>query len=321
MVEILAGRAPVEPETAIQLSRVLGTDAGFWIRLEANYRLRLAEANERSNVGSALEWACRFPLKELYSRKLMPRVRTHAEAVPYLLQLFGAGTIAACEERFDELASVSYRHSPSFKSAEGALLVWLRLGERRAEEATAADFDRRLFMATLEEARSLTDKDVGAFLPRLQRLLASAGVVFVLERPLPGVALSGVARWITPRRALIQQTLRHKSNDHFWFTFFHEAAHLLHHSRKSTFLDGSVELERHRISDEKEANAWAASFLVPPNAMRAFVAGGRFRKGDVLAFATSQGVAAGIIVGQLQKRELIPYSALNELKLRLDFPE
>jgi len=120
MVEILAGRAPVEPETAIQLSRVLGTDAGFWIRLEANYRLRLAEANERSNVGSALEWACRFPLKELYSRKLMPRVRTHAEAVPYLLQLFGAGTIAACEERFDELASVSYRHSPRGPSLCGS---------------------------------------------------------------------------------------------------------------------------------------------------------------------------------------------------------
>jgi hypothetical protein len=320
MVEILAGRAPVEPETAIQLSRVLGPDADFWIRLDASYRLRLAEANERSNVEGAREWASRFPLKELHSRKFIPQVSNPADAVPYLLQLFGAGTIAACEERFDELASVSYRHSPSFRSAEGSLLVWLRLGERQAEEAKAADFDRKLFIAALEQARSFTDRDVRTFLPWLQRSLASAGVVFVLERPLSGVALSGVARWVTPRRALIQQTLRHKSNDHFWFTFFHEAAHLLHHSRKNTFLDGNEELERHRKSEEEEANAWAASFLVPPNAMRAFVAVGHFRKADVSAFAVREGVAPGIVVGQLQKLGLIPYSALNDLKLTLDFP-
>jgi HTH-type transcriptional regulator / antitoxin HigA len=320
IIDILAGRAPVEPETALQIGRVLGTDPTLWMELEARYRLRLATASETSRMPSASEWASRFPLRELKTRGLIPRTEGPAGAVPHLLRLFGAGTIEACEERFNELASVSYRHSPSFKSSEGALLVWLRLGERRAEEAEAAEYDRKTFLSVLGRVRGLTALEVNRFLPTLTSLLASAGVVFVLEKPFQGVALSGVARWISPRRALIQQTLRHRSNDHFWFTFFHEAAHLLFHSRKATFIDGSEELVKERPDDETEANVWAAGYLVPASAMKAFVTAGNFSRSDVVEFAAREGVAPGIVVGQLQKRGCLPYSALNELKLRLDFP-
>lgn len=320
IIDILAGRAPIEPETALQIGRVLGQDPAFWMELEARYRLRLAAASETSRMPSASEWANRFPLRELEARGLIPRAGGPVGAIPHLLRLFGAGTIEACEDRFDELASVSYRHSPSFKSSEGALLIWLRLGERRAEEAEAADYDRKAFLSALARARGLTAMEVPRFLPILVSMLASVGVVFALEKPLRGVALSGVARWISPRRALIQQTLRHRSNDHFWFTFFHEAAHLLHHSRKSTFIDGSDELMRERPDDEQEANDWASGFLVSTASMKAFLVAGSFSRGDVVKFAAREGIAPGIVVGQLQKRGVLPYSALNDLKLRLDFP-
>ena len=40
--EIAAGKAPVEPATARRFEKVLGVDAGVWLGLEANYRLRMA---------------------------------------------------------------------------------------------------------------------------------------------------------------------------------------------------------------------------------------------------------------------------------------
>lgn len=42
--EIIAGKAPVEPETALQFEKALDLDAGVWLNLEKKYRLHLARA-------------------------------------------------------------------------------------------------------------------------------------------------------------------------------------------------------------------------------------------------------------------------------------
>ena len=36
--EIIAGKAPIEPETAFQFELVLGVDASIWLGIEADYR-------------------------------------------------------------------------------------------------------------------------------------------------------------------------------------------------------------------------------------------------------------------------------------------
>jgi HTH-type transcriptional regulator/antitoxin HigA len=67
-------------------------------------------------------------------------------------------------------------------------------------------------------------------------------------------------RWLTPTKALIQLSDRYKADDHFWFSFFHEAAHLLMHSKKVTFIsedDGAA------TEQEEEANTFAATQLIP----------------------------------------------------------
>ena len=40
--ELIAGKAPLSPATAIALEHVLNTPASLWANLETNYRLRLA---------------------------------------------------------------------------------------------------------------------------------------------------------------------------------------------------------------------------------------------------------------------------------------
>jgi HTH-type transcriptional regulator / antitoxin HigA len=228
--------------------------------------------------------------------------------------------VSACRERFSELASVSYRHSPSFKSSEEALLVWLRFGERAADAMECADFDRARFIEELTRIRALTVKSIEVFIPEIVSRCAAAGVAFALVKPLDGVALSGISRWLTPRKALIQQSLRHKANDHFWFTFYHEAAHLLLHSRKSVFLDGNGYSSADPV-EEEEANAWAANFLVPQAALRSFIAGFGGTASEVETFAASQGIAPGIVVGQLQKRGVLEFKHMNGLKVRFQWSD
>jgi len=315
MIEIISGKASIEPETALQLERVLEMDAEIWLNMEAAYRLHLAKADEAARLLNETEWASRFPISEMRKLGVLKASSDPANIVRQLLAFFGAGSVDACRERFAELAAVSYRHSQSFKSAEEPLLVWLRLGEIKAAGIKCAEFDRTSFLEALREIRRLTTRTIGVFLPEIERLCARTGVAFVVVKPFPGTALSGISRWLSPRKALIQQSMRHMANDHFWFTFFHEAAHLLLHSRKSVFLDGA-NYGSAEPNEEEEANSWATNFLVPQAALQKFIAVFDYSPGSIVEFARQHGIAPGIVVGQLQKRGAIHFSQFNKLKER-----
>ncbi|HTN14471.1 MAG TPA: HigA family addiction module antitoxin [Sphingomonadaceae bacterium] len=315
MAEIAAGKAPIEPETALQLERVLDLPASVWIAMEAAYQLHKAREAETEALENSYEWATRFPLKELAERKLLTRQSGKSEQVRELLRFFGVGSVKACDERLGDLLAVDFRTSTTFKNDNLALSAWIRIGELRAASIETADYDRDAFLAALREIRELTLIPINDALPELERKCAAAGVAFVLEKPLPKIRVSGISRWLSPRKALIQQSLRHKSDDHFWFTFFHECAHILLHSRKEIFIDMAKGPGSADPKQEAEANVWAADFLVPTAAMRSFVltfAGG---EDEVRRFAKKQKIAPGIVVGQLQHNEVIGFAALNNLKV------
>ena len=188
-----------------------------------------------------------------------------------------------------------------------------------AEGQNCADYDEGTFRATLRDIRALSREEPATFLPRMTELCNLAGVAFVVVRPLPKTALSGVARWLTPRRALIQQSLRHKSDDHFWFTFFHEAAHLLQHSKRAIYVDDDGADPN---SEEHEANQWAREHLIAKTSFAQFANEMNFSERTIRKFAETQGISAGIVVGMLQHDNAIPWrTPLNRLKCRFNWAD
>ena len=163
----------------------------------------------------------------------------------------------------------------------------------------------------LDEARGLThEPDPAAFIPELQRLCARIGVAVVFTRELPGTHVSGATRWLNKDTALIQLSLRYKSDDHLWFTFFHEAGHIIKHGKKELFLES----EEIGGDQEKEADIFASNVLIPRKEFRALVRSRRFSRTAIVEFANQLGIAPGIVVGQLQHHNWIPYTHLNGLK-------
>src|SRR5213080_2024155 len=69
--EIIKGKAAITPETALQLEHVLGVEAGFWNRLERNYRDALAHQQEQRRLKEAASWLKQIPMNELIKRKLI----------------------------------------------------------------------------------------------------------------------------------------------------------------------------------------------------------------------------------------------------------
>ena len=311
--EIISGKAPIEPATALEFERVLDLEAGIWLGIESDYRLHLARQAEARETAAVAEWKNEFPIREMIKRDCLKKPMSDAEVVTELLSFFGVGSVGAWNEKYAE-AAVAYRHSPSFRSNRAALAAWLRLGERYAERLECVDYDRREFMQATERIRRLTRKPVKKALERAQQHCSEAGVVLVLVKPFSGTAVSGAAWWMSPRKAVIQLSMRHKTDDHLWFSFFHEAAHVLLHSKKSTFIDG---MNDQADEIETEANEWAGDRLVARREWKRFVKTLPANEGMVRAFAEQQEIAPGIVVGRLQHEGLLPWSHLNHLKARL----
>ena len=310
--EIIAGKAPVEPGTALQFEKVLGVDASVWLGIETAYQLHQAREAEAADAVASAEWLQSFPVRELVKRRCFQKPGADADAVSRLLAFFGVGSVEAWTAKY-ALSNVAYRHSPSIKSDEIALATWLRLGELEAERQECADYNETTFKRAMREIRGLTRAPIEEALERSRQLSNQAGVALATIRPLPRTALSGAAWWLSPRKAVIQLSARHKSDDHLWFSFFHEAAHVLLHSKKCVFVDGAKD---GGADLETEANEWATNALVARADWKQFVASSPRSKSAIRAFADEQGIAPGIVVGTLQHAGLVPWTHLNGLKVR-----
>lgn len=310
--QIISGQAPVTAETAIQFERVLGVSASVWNNMEANYRLAVAKKEQQRELVKQKDWAKRFPVKKMVELGFLPKPESPTDVVEKLLDFFSVGSAAAWEERCNRVC-VAYRKSPSFQSAPESVAAWLRMGELIAEDIDCAPYDRTGFVNALNEIRGLTHKPVDVFVPKLTNLCAQVGVAVALVPELPRTHLSGAAHWLNKDKALITLSLRHKSDDHLWFSFFHEAGHILLHGKKDVFID---EKGIENSKKEQEADRFATNTLIPPKEYRAFIQLDRWSTTIIENFAEQSGISPGIVVGRLQHDKLIPYSHHNRLKRR-----
>ena len=312
--QLLRGEAPITQETAAKLEKVLGSTARFWIGLDTQYRQQLASRIELDALAKHKSWLKELPLKDMLRFGWLPKAASDAQQVRECLRYFAVSTVDAWREVYAKPVA-AYRAPATLTKDGPAVAAWLRQGERVAEGLRCADFDRATFQAALQSARALTRVHAPAeFLPRLAELCARAGVAVVVAPAPKGCTVSGATKWLSTNRALIMLSVRGKSDDKLWFTFFHEAAHLLKHGKSLTFLDILGE-DGLQPKEEEEADAFARDFLIPSGEWHQFVEAGRFSAARVRAFANETGIAAGIVVGRLQFEKRIPYSQLNALKV------
>lgn len=310
--EIIRAKKEVTAETALQLELVLGTPAHVWLNLEQNYQEHLARRAANKALQSEQGWLDKFPVQEMQKRGWLPEIADKAQLLVALLQFFGIAEPASWGDIWSGCL-VSFRKTTAYASSDYALSVWLRQGEIQAQEISCAAYNETRFKELLTgEIRALTCQPPEQFESPLVTLCASVGVAVVFVPQIIGARVSGATRWLTKDKALLQLSLRYKTNDHFWFTFFHEAGHILLHGKRDIFIDGD---DGARNAKEHEANEFAANTLISPQEYAAFVSQhARFSKQAVRQFAQKVGIAPGIVVGRLQYDRHLDYTHLNGLK-------
>lgn len=314
--EIVKGKTAISPETALQFERAAGVPAAFWLAREAKYReWRARRADEKSLAANA-DWLKQLPYRDMLAYKWIDAAVSRNDRTATCLAFFGVASVEAWKSYYSRPVA-AFRASAQLKKAPGAVAAWLRQGEREAESVRLGTYHESAFRNELAAIRQLTqESDPGSFIPDLQSRCARHGVAVTIVRTPKGCPAYGATRWIDPSHALIQLSARHRSDDQFWFTFFHEAGHVLLGPKRETFVD--MEDDDFMSDDEAKADQFAADLLIPPDRVQNLASLGRSPT-KIRAFALSIGIAPGIVVGRMQKDQLIGSHQLNNLKNRFNW--
>lgn len=314
--QLINGKVAITAEAAVKLEAVLGEPARFWLNRETHYREALARRERLSHAAEQQDFLKVVPVGDLVRMGWVEKCTDKGRQVLEVLAFFGVASVEAWEAQYGQRFAPAFRKSPAFEAKRGPVAAWLRMTEIHAGRLEVGEFDQSKLRASLSELRQLTlEPNPDVFVPELQRICGDAGVAVVLVPTPKGCPASG-ATWWRSGKAVLALSLRHKSNDHLWFSFFHEVGHILKHGRKAVFIEGK-DVEGLDPEKEAEADEFAAKTLLPDAlGLRRLAEGALISEAAVRAFASQSGIAPGIVVGRLQHDGALPYSSLNRLKVR-----
>jgi addiction module HigA family antidote len=324
--EIIAGKAAITPDTALQFERVLDISALLWLSWEANHQLHAARERERQGLAAGVAWARRFPHREMQSKGFIPATQDPVDLVEKILNFFGVSSVAAWEEYWEQrVAAARFKKAARSEQNGYAVAAWLRFGDVTAAAIECEPYSETRFKEALKKLRALTRHQWPLFRDELVSTLAAAGVAVAFIPDLHNLGLRGAAYWATKDKAVIILSDRLKEESRFWFALFHEAMHILLHSKKALFIDYVTNGED-GSQEEREADEHAANTLIPTDAVNRFMDRyGRvpdsYSANALSTFSREIDIDPSLLLARLQREGLISWkSTLNkQFRRRMEF--
>jgi HTH-type transcriptional regulator / antitoxin HigA len=321
--DLIEGNTELTAPIAARLAEVVGASPTFWLRREERYREHLASLTNDIDPKdeSYKAWLKSLPLRQMIEFGWIEDTDDKKAKLRKCLDFFGVPNLDAWKRTYGEVRSAAaFRTTDAHVESEPATAAWLRQGEVLSDKVDCAEWNPAAFESKLSEIKQLTIvPSPSDFLPRLRALCAEAGVAVVIVRAPPGCRASGATFFSTPTKAVLLLSFRYLSDDQFWFSFFHEAAHLvLHYDVESLILETTIDGPKSPL--EAEANQFAAEHLIPPALQKKMRAASKSRF-EIGRLAREAGVSIGIVVGQMQHRGYVKREHYNKFKVRYQLTE
>lgn len=301
--KLINGEVKLTPETAVKLELVLGVPAKFWNNLEAIYREKIVKAEAENAMDADAEIAKQFPYSEMAKFGWIPETKDTKEKIIYLRKYFEVVELSLLGN--EQITRIACRRLATTEKSDLALMAWAQEAKIKARDIQTSPINIKELLAAIPELRKMTVLPPGEFCPQVKQYLVKCGIALVFLPHLKGSFLQG-ASFIDGNKIVVGLTARGKDADKFWFSLFHELAHIIlgHIGQPNGTSD----------EDEKAADQWSGDMLIPPGAFECFRRACDYSEKNVIRFAREQGIAPGIVVGRMQIEGMIKYSMLNDLK-------
>lgn len=308
--ELLRGNIHLNESIASRLQDIFNVSVDFWLKREGVYREHIEYLDTLNK-----NWLDALPVKDMVEFGWIPRASTRSLKLKYCLDFFGINSVNDFEHKINtDKPLVAFRKSFSLKTVPMADLAWI-IKAKKISESDKCDFwDKEVLKGSIPNIRKLSNEpDVKKFIPQLKEIFSRAGVSFIVLPTPSGCRASGATCFFEPNRATLIVSFRYLTDDHFWFTLFHEIGHLILHDAISIRIEGETELSSH---EELEADQFALNTLIPNPFQNQIKKFGVKNWKEIVRVARKIGVSKGIVLGHLQHIGNIPYSHLNRLKVR-----
>lgn len=302
---IINGNAPITYDTALKLESVIGPSAQFWMNLETNYQLNKTRLEKQAKLDIDLEILKEIPYNEMSKLGWVKDTNDRTERVFNCRGFFGVAELSSIKPSY----AVAFRtHKQVREISDFGVLAWLRKAELEGLNVEVKKFNKRKLKSLIPTFRELTLKEPAEFYPEMKRLCAECGVALVIVPYLSKTYICGATIWRN-NKAILALSVRGKRADIFWFTFFHELAHLINHSKNEFHISFDNE------SGEDEADDLASNYLISEKQYRNFIEKYDYTdKTQIINYSYEIGIAPCILLGRLQHDKLIGYQYYNDLK-------
>jgi HTH-type transcriptional regulator / antitoxin HigA len=306
--ELVTGKLSIDETIAQKLHQILGASKDFWLSRQEIYDLRRKEISAKQ-----MNWLKSLPICDMIKNGWINKTTNLLEEC---LSFFNVPNIEAWHYNYeDALSQASFRKSPTFDSELYATSAWLRRAEIITRNYKHNNWNKDLFEQKLfEQIKPLIKiKNPSVFIPLLTKICADCGVLLAIVPTINKCHASGATKFLSKDTAIMILSFRHLSDDHFWFTFFHEAGHLIMHEDKFTRIESISSGTNNQDDEEVEANIFASECLIPYQLKNEFTKLKR-NKRDIISFASKASISPGIVIGQMQHNQMIRYEYLNSYK-------
>jgi HTH-type transcriptional regulator/antitoxin HigA len=306
--EIVNGKKEITPETSRELACAFGTSAEFLDELETNYRLHLAERQQKEDgIRRRQRLFERVPYRELVKRGWIKDNEDIEGQEREVCRFLG---ISSLDE--DSRLALAARRSTRSAPEEAGLLAWARRVEQLVERQQVSAFDASRLESGVEALLEYTTRPEDVI--RVPRLLGELGIRFAIVPHLPQTYLDGGA-FYHGAQPIVALTLRYDRLDNFWFTLLHELGHIAlgHHGVYLDCLDASERVD----DEEQDADRWAGEHLISPALFAQFVGDGQLARKRIEIFAAQLHRHPSIVAGRLQHENPALYSRLGRMRVKI----
>lgn len=320
IIAIIKGDSSITPEMAILFESVLKIPATFWIKRQLKYDEFKAREKRNLSIQEAIPWAKNFPYTDMVKVGWIAPQKKIEDKVVELFHFFGLSSPDAWEDYyFNQQLKIAFRISLAHTKEAHALSSWIQQGEHQANQLQCGEYSERSFKSSLPEIKQIMATQPDDFFEQLQKICLQSGVKLVYTPCISKAPLSGATRWIN-NHPLIQLSGRHKQNDRFWFTFFHEAAHILLHGKKDIFIE-DIHYSDTDQQKENEANQFAEFWTFSKEQEKEVLQNKPLNAQKMKHFAQKFHTHPAMIIGRLQKLGHFSYSEGSQYFVKLNFEE
>lgn len=315
---IINGTKGISVSFAKKLEYALGVEAYFWLELQAGYERDLYEFEEVCAITEE-EKQVLSPLKEIirYLRR-NGTIMQDQNDIDNLIDLRKFMSVSNLCNIPKIIYNGAYRASVNESTNINVyvLYAWQRICEMETEQINLTQaFNREKLKESLpqiKQAMFLSQSEIPSY---LQSVFAKCGIAFAVVKHFKGAPVQGMIKKTKDERVMLCVTLRQVYADIFWFSLFHEIGHLLHGDEQKRFIDfESVEDEQ-----EKQADRFAQTILLEPQAYESFLKQRDYTKAAIKAFAKTQDVKPYIVIGRMQKDGILNWHEYLSEKERYEW--